>query len=138
MAPKLYFKCSSLSLNCSRTRSNHTAELHGEEMQINSFAKYIIKRKTMHKTYCRCNICTGTYTYTFPTAPSAQILMGSGDKSICMAKSSHSHHLQLPMTSVKDTGTLKTRLKTKVMLHLGEFLRFRSDKLHLKLFLLIT
>lgn len=44
-------------------------------MQINSSAKCIINRKTMHKTYYRCNICIDTYTYTFPTALSAQILM---------------------------------------------------------------
>lgn len=36
----------------------------------------------MHKTYYRCNICIDTYTYTFPTALSAWILVGSDDKSI--------------------------------------------------------
>jgi len=80
MAPKLYFKCSGLSLNCSITKSNHTSELHREEMQINTFAKYIINRKTIHKTCYRCNICIDTYA--FLAALSAQILIGSDDKSI--------------------------------------------------------
>lgn len=44
-------------------------------MQINSFAKHIINRKTMHKAYYRCNICTDTYTDTFPTALSPQVLV---------------------------------------------------------------
>lgn len=134
MAPKLYFKCSSLSLNCSTTRSNHTSELHGEEMQMNSFPKYIIDRKTVHKKYYRCNICIDTHTHCSQSTD----INGSGDKSICMAKSSHSDHLQLPLTSVEDTGTLKTRVKTEMLLCLDEFLCFRSSKLHLKLFSLIT
>lgn len=137
MAPKLYIKCSSLSLNCSTTRSNHTSELHGEEMQINSFAKYIINGKTTHKTYYRCNVCMDTHTHIhFPHCSQCTDINGSGDKSICMAKSSHSDHLQLPLTSAEDTGTLKTRLKTKILL--DEFLCFRSGKIRLKLFSLTT
>lgn len=74
----------------------------------------------------------------FPYCSQPTDISGSGDKSICTAKSSHSDHLQLPLTSVEDTGTLKTRLQTKTMFYLDEFLCFRSIKLHLKLFSLIT
>lgn len=101
---------------------------------MNSFAKYIINRKTVHKKYYRCNICIDTHTH---CSQSTGINV-SGDKSICMAKSSHSDHLQLPLTPVEDTGTLKTRVKTEMLLCLDEFLCFRSSKLHLKLFSLIT
>lgn len=75
----------------------------------------------MHKTYYRCNICIDTYTECFPHCSQCTDINGSGDKSICMAKSSHSDHLQLPLSSVKDTGSLKTRLKIKIMLCLDGF-----------------
>lgn len=87
--------------NCSINRPNHNSETPRGKDADKYFYKYLINRKTMCKAYYRFNIYIGTCTSS-PNTLGAQILKVSEDQSIWMAKSSHNHHLQFPLTSVED------------------------------------